>query len=173
MTSTGTTTTPAATNIFQQIEAALSSDAQKAVTFFQNLNSPVGTFLGKVAQGLEIFIEDVEAVANWVNAHLTLINGLIADFETTAAAVAPNNPAIGKALSDLNTAATDIAGLSTSLTTGSSSSQPAAVQTATTAINGINSLSILLSSASSQLAQAAASSANATTAVSSSGAATP
>jgi hypothetical protein len=171
MTSTDTTATaaaaaPAAPNVFAQIEATLSADWANAVTFFQQGETAVGAFLSKVAAGAEVVIADIEAVGQYVAAHLGLITTGISALSTVAATVAPNNVTVAKAIADLSTSANDVAALSTALSTGSSAGDPAAVTTAVTAINAVKQLSGLVSQAGTTLTTLTANAPNATQTVS-------
>jgi hypothetical protein len=151
-------------NVFATIQATLSEDAQKAIAFLKGAETSVAAFLSKVASGATILVEDVEAVAEWVGAHISIINSTLATLGTVAAVVAPGNATVAKTLSDLNEAANDVAGLSTALSTGSTAGQPSAVSTAVTAINAVNQLSALASAASQTLTTLASNTAAATAA---------
>lgn len=135
------------------------------VAFFQTAEADVAKFLGDVASGAEILIEDIEDVAAYVEAHLGIITSTITTLGTLAATVAPNNTTVTKVLTDLQTAATDTAALSTSLTSGTASSIPQ-VTTAVTAINSVNTLASLAAQASTALGQIVAASPSATQVVS-------
>ena len=165
MTSTDTTTT-AATNIFQTIENALSADWAKVAAVFQEAEQFASIFLAKVASGAEIIIADIEAAASYVAGNLTVINAGIASAASLANVIAPNNATVQKAVSDLQTAAQDVADLHAALTSGSSASDPAIVTSTVTAINSINQLSTLATSVSQSLGMLAANSPSATQAVS-------
>ena len=101
-------TDTATPNIFQQIAATLESDAQLAVTWFQEGEAELGAFLTKVAAGAEIGIADIEAVGQYVAAHLGVITSGISALSTLASTVAPNNVSVAKVISDLNTGAQDV-----------------------------------------------------------------
>jgi hypothetical protein len=154
-------TTP--TNIFQEIEAKLESEAAAAVAWFKGGNANFAALLTKVASGAEVFVEDIETVGQWFAAHLTLINSLVSGLSTVAA-VLPSSEAASaqKMISDLQTAANDVAAVSTSLASGTAG-QPGAVTTAVTALNAVNQLSQLATAAAQSLGTSAINSPSATT----------
>ena len=157
---------PAAPNLFSQIESTLEADAQIAVNWLKNANANIAALLTKVATGAEVFIADIEAGAQWVAAHVTLINGTLSGLSAVAASVGTNNPAVAsqaqKMLADLQTATNDVAGVSQSLTTGNAASQPGAVTTAVAAINAVNQLAGLASQAAQALGNNVAASSSST-----------
>lgn len=157
------TTTP---NIFEQIAATLEADAQLAVTWFQEGEQELGAFLSKVASGAQIVIADIEAVGQYIAAHLGVITSGIASLSTVAAAVAPNNVSVQKVLADLNTGAQDVAALSSALSSGSTAGDSTVVTTAVTAINAVKQLSGLVAQAGTTLTTLTANSATATQALS-------
>jgi ABC-type transporter Mla subunit MlaD len=136
------------------------------VAFFQNAEADVAKFLGDVASGAEILIEDIEDVAAYVEAHLGIITSTITTLGTLANTVAPNNATVTKVLTDLQTAATDTATLSASLSSGSTAGDPAVVTTAVTAINSVNTLAGIAAQASTALGQIVAATPTATQAIS-------
>lgn len=156
------TTTP---NIFEQIAATLESDAQLAVSWFQQGETEIGAFLTKVAAGAEVVIADIEAVGQYVAAHLGIITSGISALSTLASTVAPNNVSVAKVISDLNTGAQDVAALSNALSSGSTAGDPAVVTTAVTAINAAKQLSGLVAQAGTTLTTLTANSPTATQAV--------
>lgn len=158
-----TTTTP---NIFEQIAATLESDAQLAVSWFQNGETEIGAFLTKVAAGAEVVIADIEAVGQYVAAHLGIITSGISALSTLASTVAPNNVSVAKVISDLNTGAQDVAALSNALTSGSTAGDSTVVTTAVTAINAAKQLSGLVAQAGTTLTTLTANSPTATQSVS-------
>jgi hypothetical protein len=166
MSNTDTTTTaatPAAsTNLFQQIEAQLSAEWSGAAAFFKTAETDVGAFLTKVAAGAEIVISDIESIGQYVAGHLTVIQAGIATIAGVAATVAPNNTEVQKAVADLSTAANDVATLSTSLSSGTTSGDPAVVATAVAAINAVKQLSQIAGTAGSVITTLAGNSPTAT-----------
>lgn len=153
-------------NLIQQIENALSKDWANAGSLFQKAEQFAADFLGKVAQGAEIIIADIESAAGYVAGNLTVINAGINSAASLAGVIAPNNTTVQKAVADLQTAAQDVADLHKALTSGSASSDPAIVTSAVTAINAVNQLSTLATSVSQSLGILAANSPSATQAVS-------
>ena len=107
-------------------------------------------------------IADIEAVGQYVAAHLGLITSGIATLSTLASAVAPNNASVAKAINDLSTGAQDVAALSNALSSGSSAGDSAVVTTAVTAINAAKQLSGLVAQAGTTLTTLTANSATAT-----------
>lgn len=149
------------------IEASLSADWQKAVSFFQVAEQGVATFLSKVATGAEILVEDIQAVAQYVTAHLGIINTTVSAISLAAQTIAPNNASVAKVISDLQTGTTDVANLAAAVTAGAApSGSSTVVQDAVTTVNAVKTLSSLASQASATLATLTASSPTATTAVS-------
>lgn len=146
--------------------ATLSADWQKVVAIFQQGEQDVAKFLTAVATGAEVLIEDVEAVADYVAAHLGIITSTLSTLSTVASVVAPGNITVQKVLTDLQTAANDTATLSTSLASGTTTGDPAVVTTAVTAINSVNTLAGIAAQAGAALSQIAAASPNATQSVS-------
>ena len=160
-----TDTTQGATNVLQQIENALSSDWAKVTAVFQEAEAFASSFLGKVAAGAEILVQDIEGAATYIAGNLSVVNAGITSAASLASAIAPNNTTVQKAVSDLQTAAQDVADLHTALTTGSSAGDPTVVTQAVTAINAVNQLSTLATSVSQSLGTLAANSSTATQAV--------
>jgi hypothetical protein len=154
------------TDLLTQIESALSADAQKASSFLVTLQQDVASVLSKIAQGAELIYEDAVAVVNWVNTHLSIVDGIIDAFEGAAATLPASTAttAVQKLLTDTNTAVNDAAAVSTALATGSAAGQPVAVQTVTTLINSVNTISNLANQASAAITSAASATAAATTA---------
>ena len=159
-------TTTTTTSVFQEIEAQLSAEWAGAASFLKAAEADVGAFLSKVASGAEIVITDIESIGQYVAGHLTVINSAISSLSSVAAVVAPNNATVAKAVADLSTAATDVAALSNSLTSGTTSGDPAVVTTAVSAIGAVQQLAQLASTAGNSLTALAAASPTATQAVS-------
>lgn len=157
-----TNTDTGSTDIFQQIQSALSADWAKVSVVFQEAEKFAADFLGKVASGAEIIVADIENAASYIAGNLTVINAGITSAASLANVIAPNNTTVQKAVADLQTAAQDVADLHTSLTTGQTAGNPDVVNQAVTAINAVNQLSTLATSVSQSLGTLASNSSTAT-----------
>jgi hypothetical protein len=159
--------TPVSTPSFiQNLEATLSADWQAAASFITEAEQFFGSFLTNVAAGAEVLITDIEAIGQYVAGHLTQITAVIDVFSTAAAAIAPGNAMAQKVIDDLNTGAQDVALLSNSLTSGSTTGDPTIVTQAVTAVGAVKQLAQLANAAGNMLTTLAANSPTATTAVS-------
>lgn len=162
-TSAGTTTN---TGILSEIEAALSADAQKVVAFVEQVEQVFATFLTNVATGIPVVIDDIISVGQAINSKLSTITATLSAFSSVAAAVAPNDTAVQKMLSDLQTGAEDVAAVANSLTSGSTSGDNSLVSTAVTTIGAVSNLATLAGQAGAALASLANASPTATQVVS-------
>ena len=160
-----TTPVPAPT-FLQTLETQLSADWQSAANFLSEAEAFFGSFLTKVAAGAEILITDVEAVGQYVAGHLTAINSGIVVLGTAVNAIAPNNVTAQKVLADLNQGAADVAALSNSLASGTTSGDDQLVTSAVTAIGAVKQLAQLSNSAGNLLTTLTANSPTATAVVS-------
>lgn len=149
-------------SLLQQIETTLSNDWQNAASFLSEAEAFFGSFLTKVAAGAEIVISDIEAVGQYVAGHLSVITAGIDTFGTAVSAIAPNNAMAAKVIDDLKTGASDVAALSNSLASGSTSGDPAIVTSAVTAIGAVKQLAQIANNAGSLLTTLAANSPTAT-----------
>lgn len=150
----------------QDIEIALSADWQKAVAFFKTAEQDVATFLSKVATGAELLVSDIEAAAQYVVGHLSVINTTVATISAAASTIAPGNATVAKVVSDLQTAASDTASLAQGIVSGSTANSSTAVTDTVAAINSVQTLAGLASQASASLSQLANASPTATQSVS-------
>lgn len=155
MTSTTTPTT-----------STLSADWQKAVAIFQDGEQAFTIFLSKAASGAEIFIEDIEEIGQWTEAHLGVITTTISALSAAAAVVAPGNATVTKVIADLQISANDVAQLSSSLASGSTAGDAPAVTTAVTTIGAVQTLAQLAAQAGASLATLTNAAPTATTTVS-------
>ncbi len=171
MSSTDTTASaaaaaPAAPSFLATLEATLETDWQKVVAFLKTAELNAQAFLQDVANGVEIGIERIQAMGQYVTANLSTINATVTAVAATATAIAPNNASVAKVVSDLQTGSNDVAQLAQALQSGSSAGDAPLVTSAVNAIAAVKQLGSLASTASGMLAQLTAQSPTATQAVS-------
>jgi hypothetical protein len=159
MTSTDTTTTAASTsstNIVTEIQNALEADFQKVVTFFQGITQKEIAFLTALAQGVEVGIADIQAIAQGALSKLGIAGTIVNEATTAAAIIAPGNASVTKVLSDISTGITDATALATAVSTNTAPAGSGTVVTdAVNVLNAANTLSQLASQVSATLGQLA------------------
>ena len=161
MTSTDTTTTAAAssTNIVTEIQNALDAEFAKVVTFFQGITQKEIAFLTALAQGVEVGIADIQAIAQGSLSKLSIAGTVVNEATAAAAIIAPGNASVTKVLSDLQTGVADATAMATAI---SSNTAPAGsgpvVSDAVNVLNAANTLSQLASQVSATLGTLAAAS---------------
>ena len=159
-------TDTSSTGFLATLEATIETDWAKVVSFLKVAEGDVISFLGKVASGAEILVEDIEAAAQYVIANLSTINATVATVASAANVIAPGNATVAKVVADLQTGVNDVGLLAQSLQTGNTTGDPAVVTTAVNAVAAVKQLGSLASTASGTLAQLANASTTATQSVS-------
>lgn len=160
-----TSTTAAAPSFFQSLETKLATDWSKIIAFLEGAESHAGQFLADVANGIEIGIERIMSIGQYVDGNLGTIKAGIAATQTLADTVAPNNTMVSQIFNTLNTGVTEVAQLSQVLQGGSAANDPQIVQKAADAINATKSLQAILAQAGATISAITANSPTATQSV--------
>lgn len=158
MSSTDTTTTaaPASADPLSQLEAKLSADAKAAIAWLKSAYLDIGTILGKIAAGGEVLVEDIEEIAEGVASHIGLANAVLSSAGSVVSLLpASDQAAATKALASVTTATNDVAALGSSIQSGSTANDPAAVQTAVTALAAAQNVLQLAAQTSAMITSAA------------------
>lgn len=158
-------TPSAAPSFFQQLETTLATDWSKIIAFLEGAESHAGQFLADAAAGLEMGIERVISIGQYVDGNLGTIKAGIAATQTLANTVAPNNTMVSQIFNTLNTGVTEVSQLSQVLQGGSAANDPQIVQKAADAINATKSLQAILAQAGATITAITANSPTATQAV--------
>lgn len=130
-----TTTTP---TVLQDIENALSADWQKIVSFFNNVDTEIATFLSNVAQGAQILDSDIESVAQTILGKLATINSIVSSVSGAISAVFPTAAPIAATVSAVTGALAQVGNAATAITNGTNPSGTSGV--VTDVVNVINQL---------------------------------
>ena len=139
------------------IEATLSADWQKFITFIQQEETKLANFLVQVSQGEQVLATDIEQAAQAALGKLSTVNNLISIVSGAAAVIAPGSAPVTATISALTKAASEVGALVNAVAAGQAPSGSDAIVTDTVAgVNALSSLSALTSQAATTIGQLAA-----------------
>jgi predicted component of type VI protein secretion system len=153
-------------DIVQTIESDIATGWNAVVTFLTKAEQDIGAFLSSVAAGEQILLSDVQAAAQYINGHAAVLSSSVAAVTNLANTLAPNNAAVQKAVSGLNTGLQDVTQVASDLVSGANPNDPALVTKTVTGVTAAQQLQQATAAVGALLTTLAAASPAATQAVS-------
>lgn len=136
--SSTSTTATASTNIFTQIEADLSADWQKFLSFISQGEQSLSTLMSNIANGVQILDTDIQTGAQVVLGKLASVNSAVSVIAADATALFPSEAGITTAISAVTGALAQAGNAATAITNGTNPSGTSGI--VTDFVNVVNSL---------------------------------